>query len=60
VEERRVGIESSEFVGAVQRMRSAYKTELDAAMTAVGVTFSMTIRQEVTHIATFPASLRTI
>jgi hypothetical protein len=30
VEERRVGIESSEFVGAVQRMRSAYKTELDA------------------------------
>ena len=41
-------------------MQSAYKPELDAAITDGDVTFLMTIRQEVTTTATFPAPLRTI
>jgi hypothetical protein len=39
--------------------RRPYRSEVDAAVMGGGVAFSMTIRQEVVHTATFPSSLLT-
>jgi hypothetical protein len=51
----------SELIGPVigGRGSETYKAELDAAITGGAVAFSVTIRQEVIHTATFPSSLRT-